>query len=161
MEELHGEVPDRHVVAALDRDEVRGGEPGQAMDERQLRLVDDHLGRHLSDQLRRAPDLVPHEVAAQVVGVEVRDQVLRDPVAVGLGGLDERVDVPGRIDDGRLVRGRIPEQVCVVLHRPDLELLEVDRMLHGSLRRAARSRRARSSASRLSGRSQRNSFSPR
>src|SRR5437867_34473 len=54
----------------------------------------------------------------------------RDSVAVGLGGADDRVDVPRGVHDRRLVRVRIAEQIDVVLHRAELELLEVDRKLH-------------------------------
>ena len=96
--------------------------------------------------------------AAQVIGMEVGDQVVRDAVAVGLGRLDDRVDVPRRVDHRRLVRGRVAEQVDVVLHRAELELLEVDGLLHaGLLALGALGARA---ASRSSGRSQRYSCSP-
>src|SRR5207245_4692349 len=75
--------------------------------------------------------LVAHEAPGQVVGMEVGDQILRDAVAVALRGAHDRIDVPGRVHHRRLVRVRVTEQVDVVLHRTELELLEVDGELHG------------------------------
>ena len=40
--------------------------------------------------------------------MEVRHQRFGDRVTVGRCGIDDGVDLPGRVDDGGLVRFRIP-----------------------------------------------------
>ena len=66
------------------------------------------LGRASRDELGRAGDADAHQRAAEMIGMEVRDQVVRDAVAVGLGDLDDarRCPTPRRPPPPRASRGR-------------------------------------------------------
>ena len=78
----------------------------------------------------RARDLVAHQRPAEVVGMEMRDQVRGDAVAVGGRHLHDAVDVPGGVHDGALARLRTADEVDVVGHRPHFELPEIDLVAH-------------------------------
>jgi hypothetical protein len=91
-----------------------------------------------------------------VILVGVGDERARDRHALGLGGLDDRVDLPRRVDHDALARLRIADEIDEVLHRPQLHLLQVDRLVrHGvyrtpgpSTRRAGQRIRAREASAR-------------
>ena len=59
----------------------------------------------------------------------VRHQRAGEPHAVGFRRIDDRVDLPCGVDDDALARHRIADEVDEVLHRPELELFEVDALL--------------------------------
>jgi hypothetical protein len=132
VQERQREPADRQRVVIVDLHEI-GAEPRQEL---ALRLVDVDLERDAGEQLLDAGDPAGHaprgEAAADVILVRVRDQGAGEPHAVGLRGIDDRVDLPRGIDHDALARDRIADEVDEVLHRPQLELLEVDsRFAHG------------------------------
>src|SRR5207248_1845681 len=59
----------------------------------------------------------------------VRHQRAGEPHAVGFRRIDDRVDLPRGVDDDALARHRIADEVDEVLHRPEVELFEVDALL--------------------------------
>ena len=74
------------------------------------------------------------EAAADVVLVGVGDQRAGDRHAAGLGRFDDRLDLPCRVDDDALTRLRVADEIDEVLHRPQLHLLQVDRLVrHGTI----------------------------
>src|SRR4029077_8285958 len=113
----------------VDRHQVRA----EAPEELSLGLVDVDFRLHAPQQVLDARDAPGHaprrKTAAHVVLVGMRNERARDRHAPGLGGLDDRVDLPGGIDDHALARHRIADEIDEVLHRPELHLLEIDRVV--------------------------------
>ena len=67
-----------------------------------------------------------HHLAAEMVGMVVRDQDLVDFVALALRELENRADIPGRINDRGLVGLGIADQVDEIRHRAELGLPEIE-----------------------------------
>src|SRR6059036_775467 len=129
VQERQREPPDRQRVVVVDLHEI-GAEPRQEL---ALRLVDVDLEREAGEQLLDARDPAGHaprgEAPADVILVRVRDQRAGEPHAVGLRGIDDRVDLQRGIDDDAFARDRIADEIDEVLHRPQLELLQIDSRL--------------------------------
>ena len=89
-----------------------------------------HFGRELGNvgRVRVGTDAAAGEhrwKAVHVIEMVVAEERMRDGAAVGLGGPQRRLDVPGGIDDGRLARSLGAQQVDEVVHRPELQLTDV------------------------------------
>src|SRR5262245_44180436 len=129
VHERQRQASDRQSRVVVDRYQVRA----EAPEELALGLVHVDLQLHAPQELLDtgyAPGHAPRgEAPADVVLVRVRDQRARDRHAPRLGGLDDRVDLPGRIDDDALARYRVANEIDEILHRPELHLLEIDRVV--------------------------------
>jgi len=66
------------------------------------------------------------QAAPDVILVGVGDEGAREPHAVGGDRLDDRVDLPRRIDHHALPGHRVADEIDEVLHRPQFHLLEID-----------------------------------
>ena len=113
--------------------------------------MDVDLERHAREQFLDAGDAAGHaprgEAAADVVLMGVSHQRAGEPHAVGLGGVDDRVDLPRGIHHDALAGHRVADEIDEVLHRPQLELLEIDsRLGHGVSCYSGRRARSRKGA---------------
>src|SRR5258707_9787947 len=64
--------------------------------------------------------------------MRMRHQRAGEPHVVGLRGVDDRVDLPRGIHHDALAGHRVADEIDEVLHRSQLELLEIDsRLAHG------------------------------
>ena len=66
---------------------------------------------------------VAAEGAANVVGMIVRSQCRGQFVVLFIDVVDQRVDVPRRVNQDDLAGTAAADQVGVILHRPNLDLL--------------------------------------
>ena len=135
VKEGQREPPDLERVVIVHRRQV-GAEAGEEL---ALGLVDAHLRLHAPEELLEAGDAPRHpprlEAPTHVVLVGVGDQDVGDRHAVGLGGPDDRVDLPRRVHDDTLAALGITDEIDEVLHRPEFHLLEVDRARAHALHR--------------------------
>ena len=116
VDERDGDVAHLHHVAALVLHQLVGGEPAGAQDPRCLVALHVHRAAAPFEQRRHALELMAHQVAADVVGVEVRGQHAGDDHAVGFDHVDERVDVVGRVDQYALALLAVADGVDEVHH---------------------------------------------
>src|SRR5206468_12566479 len=98
-----------------------------------FRLVDVHLERDAREQLLHAGDAAGHpprgEAAADVILMGVRHQRAGEPHAVGPRRVDDRVDLPRGVHHHAFARDRIADEIDEILHRPQLELSQIDSRL--------------------------------
>src|SRR5262249_3820828 len=78
--------------------------------------------------------------ALDVVVVRVRDEGLRDAQAARLDLFQEAVDLPGRVDDGRLARVGAEEDLAEVLQQSHLDLDDLGRRRQRRRERGVRRR---------------------
>src|SRR6185295_6815276 len=90
-----------------------------------------YFGFALFQQLCDTRDLDAAERATDVIGMSVVDERMGDFHLVLRRDLENRVDLPSRIDHRDLARLDRTDQIDVVLHRTDFELFEVERRIHG------------------------------
>ena len=88
------------------------------------------FGFTLLKQRRHTVDLHARESATDVIGMRVRHERVRDFHLVLLRDLENRIDFPSGIDDRDFASFGRTDQVDVILHRPDLELFEVESTVH-------------------------------
>ncbi len=119
------EEPDRHVagadlVPAVVHDEIGVGRTGHALDPRRLRRLHVERRRHVVhvEELARAFDRVTHEVAADVIGVVVRDEGAGDAHTVGRRDLDELAHAVRGVDGQRVSGFPVADEACEVDHLP-------------------------------------------
>ena len=103
--------PDRHVagadlVAAVVHDEVGVGRAGHPLDPGRFGPLHVERRRHVvhGEELTRALDRVTHEVAADVIGVVVRDECAGDAHAVDRRGLDQLAHAVRGVNGQRVSR---------------------------------------------------------
>src|SRR4029450_12265007 len=91
-----------------------------------------HVHRHVDQfqQLAHSWNVVAKEFAASVVLMRMSDEHLADRVAILLSRLYNALNVPGRINDRRLTRGRIANEINIILHWPAFHLLQVECLCH-------------------------------
>ncbi len=126
MDERHRSSAHSRGVTAVNLDEVRGRQPGQAAEEPGFSLVDIHLGLDLLQQLSRPLDVIPAKVTPQMILVVMGHQRLGNGEPVLPGDTDEGGDIPGRVYHQGFTTHRVADQVGEVLHRPDLDLFEIE-----------------------------------
>ena len=73
---------------------------------------------------------MPEDFATRMILMGVGDEDFGDGVAIVLSGLHDAVNFPRRVHHGGLARGRVANEVDVVLHLPAFELLEVECLRH-------------------------------
>src|SRR5207245_1258202 len=120
-------VADRRGRAAV----VVAGEKNRGLGQRGA-AWGDRTGSSRRDAALPAAPAPAAEAAAHVILVGGREERAGERDAPGLRGLHDGVDLPRRVDDHALARLRIADEVDEILHRPQLHLLEVDRLVrHG------------------------------
>ena len=90
----------------------------------------DDFGFALFQKLAHAVDRHPGKPAADMIRVRVGDEGVGDLHVVLRRGLENRVDLPRRIDHRDLARLGRTDEIHVVLHRADFELFKVKRWIH-------------------------------
>ncbi len=82
-----------------------------------------HRGRLARVDHHGGAGLLDHQIdPLDVIVVGVRDQHRADLEAPPAGLVQQPIDLPGRVDDGRLVRLGAVEDLAEVLQQPDLHL---------------------------------------
>ncbi len=143
-----GIAPTRHHVATVVQDEIRLGCARDLLDAARFGPVDvdGRVDAIESEQRGDAFDLPPHEGAADVIRVVVGDERADDAQVVGTRDRHELAHAVRRVDDQRLARLAVADEVDEVHHLlRDLvvgrevtageELAEVEAVVgHGSVR---------------------------
>src|SRR5262249_8213158 len=91
-----------------------------------------YIYRHVDQfqQLDHSWNVVAKEFAASVVLMRMGDEHLANRVAILLGRLYDALNVPGRINDRRLARSWIANEIDIILHRPTFHLLQIECLRH-------------------------------
>ena len=113
-------------VARLHLHEVRA----EALQELALRPVHVDLRGVLGEQLGDARNVVTEQVAAHVILVSVGDQHSGEPHVVGGHEVRDAVDLPRRVDHHALAARLVADEIHEVLHRAQLDLLQVEARRH-------------------------------
>src|SRR5439155_25261319 len=129
MHEGQSEPADREGRVIVDLHQIRA----EALEELALRLVDVDLRLHALQQLFDAGNAAGHapgfEAPADVILVSMGDERAGDRHALRLGGLDNRVDLPRWVDHHALAGLRVADEIDEILHRPQLLLLQIVRLV--------------------------------
>ena len=116
VDQFDVDLADPYVVAAGVFDDVALAEAGHLADELGLLVLGMDRHGHLVEQLLHPGDVEAHHRAANVVRVVVGGEYSGTPHAVGLENLQQGGDVVGRVDDDRLARVPVADQVHEVDH---------------------------------------------
>src|SRR5215475_5066382 len=106
------------------------GGRGDLLEDMCLSLMHVHWHVDQFQQLDHSWNVVAKEFAASVVLMRMGDEHLADRVAILLGRLYDALNIPGWINDRRLARGRIANEIDIILHWPTFHLLQIERLCH-------------------------------
>ena len=116
MQELNLDLADEELVARVVLDEVSVGECRHGLHPVGLRLMHMHGARICTHELGKTCNIVPEDVAANVVGVVVRHQRPLDAHVVCGGGRQNPRHIPGGIDNHAAPNVTIAHQIDEVGH---------------------------------------------
>ena len=125
VHEVDGDVADRQAVPRVDLHEVRVGDPGDAFQAVRLELVDVDLRALALEQFGDPRNAPAAHAAAAMIRVVVGHERRGHREALELHVFQQRVDLPGRVDERDFAGHVRTNHIGEVLHRPDLNLLDV------------------------------------